>query len=79
MIGRHAQMQRQSIEKMREDAKNRTSAENIQAALDAMEKFYGFDQKKQAAATKQETLPPLPSGGWRESFATVLSNLGARA
>ena len=30
-------MQRQSIEKMREDAKNRTSAENIQAALDAMD------------------------------------------
>jgi|EP01043_Picozoa_sp_COSAG02_P041098 hypothetical protein len=74
-------MQRQSIEKMREDAKNRTSAENIQAALDAMEKFYGFDQSKktQAVAARPETLPPLPSGGWRESFATVLSKLGARA
>ena len=70
-------MQRQSIEKMREDAKNRTPAENIQAALDAMEKFYGFDQKKHAA--RQESPPPLPPGGWRESVATVLSNLGARA
>lgn len=74
-------MQRQSIERMREDAKNRTSAENIQAALDAMEKFYGFDQsqKTKVVAARPETLPPLPSGGWRESFATVLSQLGARA
>ena len=38
---RSAQMQRQSIEKMREDAKNRTPTENIEAAMDAMEKFYG--------------------------------------
>lgn len=74
-------MQRQSIEKMREDAKNRTPAENIQAALDAMEKFYGFDHspKKQPAGAMTDTLPPLPSGGWRESFATALSKLGARA
>ncbi len=71
-------MQRQSIEKMREDAKNRTSSENIQAALDAMEKFYGFDQSQKTQA-RPETLPPLPSGGWRENFATVLSKLGARA
>ena len=73
-------MQRQSIEKMRADAANRTPTENIEAALEAMEKFYGFDQQnKAAAAPAREALPPLPSSGWRETAATTLSNLGARA
>jgi hypothetical protein len=78
-------MQRQSIEKMREDAKNRTPTENIEAALDAMEKFYGFDQASQEKKQGQqqnktkEVLPPPPPKGWRDTVATTLSSLGARA
>ena len=69
-----------------DDLCDSTPTENIEAALDAMEKFYGFDeaaqQKKkqqQQQQAKREVLPPPPPMGWRDTIATTLSSLGARA